>query len=69
MCTKTEKPDVIMEDVASSHTFMEGKTVSNKTTGKKKMKKILLGNALLCTLYLTITIFNVLRVLYQKTMH
>jgi hypothetical protein len=33
-----------MEDVASSHTFMEGETVPNKTTGKKK---IFSGNALL----------------------
>ncbi|XP_021919262.1 sialin-like [Zootermopsis nevadensis] len=37
VCTRTEKSHVIMEDVASSHTFMEGNTVPCKTTGKNKI--------------------------------
>jgi hypothetical protein len=45
VCTETEKLDLTMEDIASSHTFMEGKTMPNTT----KKKKILLGNSLLLT--------------------
>jgi hypothetical protein len=43
--TENKKLHVAMEDIASSHTLMEGKTIPN-TTSKKKM---LLGNPLLLT--------------------
>jgi hypothetical protein len=43
LCAEPETPDLKMEDVGSSHTFMEGKTVPN--TARKK--KILSGNVLL----------------------
>jgi hypothetical protein len=41
--TETEKLDMTMEDVASSHAFVEGKAMPNTT----RKKKLLLGNSLL----------------------
>jgi hypothetical protein len=46
--TETEKLDLAMEDIASSHAFMEGKTIPNTT----RKKKTLLGNFLLLTCHI-----------------
>jgi len=45
LCAEPETPNLKMEDVESSHTFMEGKTVQN--TARKKKRHC--GNALLFT--------------------
>jgi len=45
LCAEPETPNLKMEDVGSSHTFLEGKTLQN--TARKKKKHC--GNALLFT--------------------
>jgi hypothetical protein len=45
LSTEPETPNLKMEDVGSSYTFMEGKTVPNTARKKKR----LVGNALLFT--------------------
>jgi len=45
LCAEPETPNLKMEDVEDSHSFMEGKTVQN--TARKKKRHC--GNALLFT--------------------
>jgi hypothetical protein len=45
LCAEPETPNLKMEDVECSHTFMEGKTVQNAARKKKRHY----GNALLFT--------------------